>query len=347
MRAFRPLLALALAIASLPFEAARAFANLASAPQVAVVGQVAIAVTPAAVPVSGPLAPNLGPTLPNTLAPAGALAPIPGLVPQAPRALAPAAPLAVAEPGGLASASGRSVRLAQAAAKDGAVLDGSERKPAAEPVGTKLYSAPGLAVALDPAVTLGGALPAAYIAGKYRRERKALAPSPGLKLAELGEASLGWIASAFLSMVAAGLMDAGIAQGLVQGLIWTFGGHGMRQFVERARGEIVGGWQASHDQRYRVGMDGRLRDVRGHKYGEDRYDRWASGATDARERLILRLAAAATGLAFALKAGPAAALAFGLSWTVATALMDHLEDRKDRSYNPDDEERAYAAKFKK
>lgn len=349
MRALRPLLSLALAVGSIPFESRQAFANLASAPQVAVVGQVALAVTPAAVPVSGPPAANLGPTLPNSLAPAGLPAPAPVLVSQAPRALAPATPLAVTDTGGLASADGRTLRLAKAAAGDGdaSVFDGSDQKPAVEPVGTKLYGVSGLAVALDPAVTLGGALPGIYIAGKYRREKTTLAPSPGLKLWELGEASMAWIAVAFLSLMAAGLLEGGLVEGLVQGVLWTFGGHGMRQFVERARGSVVGGWQASHDQKFRVGMDGRLKDVRGHKYGEDRYDRWANGATDARERMILRLAAAATGLAFALSVGAAAALAFGLSWTAATALMDVLEDRKDRSYAPDAEERAFAARFKK
>ncbi len=62
------------------------------------------------------------------------------------------------------------------------------------------------------------------------------------------------------------------------------------------RSTVVGRWQASHDQKYRYGHDGRLRDIRGHKYGEDRYDALAPGKVGRLESGLIRAAAAGMGL---------------------------------------------------
>lgn len=333
----RPLVALALVLGSLPLEAGRAFANLATAPQVVAVQPVARAIAPVspALPSAvGGLASAI--TLPKAAAlqPSLALQPAPALVPTA-RGLAAAE---AARP----KAKGPTADRLAAAAKEGgsgAAYDGSR---------TKLYSASPVALAAaDPGIVAGAALPLAYAAHAYRRESRTLPAAPRLKLAEAAEGAMGWAAAVFLSFLAAGVIDGhALIEGLALGGVWAFGAAGMRQMVEHARGQVVGGWQASHDQKYRIGSDGRLKDVRGRKYGEDRWDRWAAGTTSPAQRLVLRLAAAATGLAFASAAGPLAAAAFGVSWTLATAAYDRFDARKDRRYEPTEEDKAFASRFR-
>ncbi len=60
--------------------------------------------------------------------------------------------------------------------------------------------------------------------------------------------------------------------------LWAAGAWAMRGHLAGLRSTVTGGWQASHDQKYRVDPNtGGLRDVRGHKYGADRYDEWTAG----------------------------------------------------------------------
>lgn len=112
------------------------------------------------------------------------------------------------------------------------------------------------------------------------------------------------------------------------------------------RGKVVDGWQASHDQRYRVGGDGQLRDVRGHKYGADRYERYAPGAVGSTASTLIRLAAAATGAVWLSGAGLTgwalyAAVFVGLEILAARARAKAVADTQPVG----DEGRAHAARF--
>jgi len=78
-----------------------------------------------------------------------------------------------------------------------------------------------------------------------------------------------------------------------QAAVWAAGGWLLVQRLAELRSTVVGGWQASHDQKYRVGYDGRVRDIRGHKYGEDRYEEYAPGAVTKTEKTVIGLLAAA------------------------------------------------------
>lgn len=75
--------------------------------------------------------------------------------------------------------------------------------------------------------------------------------------------------------------------GAGQAAVWTAAGAALVHHLRGLRSTVVGGWQASHDQKYRVGYDGRIRDVRGQKYGSDRYEEYAPGAVSRRERLVV------------------------------------------------------------
>lgn len=79
--------------------------------------------------------------------------------------------------------------------------------------------------------------------------------------------------------------------------LWGAGAYAMRGQLAGMRSTVVGGWQASHDQKYRVDPStGRQKDIRGHKYGADRYEEWAPGPVG---RLATSLIAAATAAAAA------------------------------------------------
>ena len=63
----------------------------------------------------------------------------------------------------------------------------------------------------------------------------------------------------------------------------------------------VGGWQASHDQKYRIDPStGKLRDIRGHKYGSDRYEEYAPGPVGPRATVLIAAAAILGAAAFIL-----------------------------------------------
>lgn len=83
----------------------------------------------------------------------------------------------------------------------------------------------------------------------------------------------------------------------------AFASGAIHETLGRSRRELVGGWQASHDQRYRVGWNGQIRDVRGHKYGEDRYDEKVDGEVTPREQAAVRVTAALSGAAMLWMAG--------------------------------------------
>lgn len=97
-------------------------------------------------------------------------------------------------------------------------------------------------------------------------------------------------------------------------------GRGLAGLLGDFRAVVVGGWQASHDQKYRYDYNGRYRDIRGRRYGEDRYDEFARGQVSARQRLGLEAVAGAAGLAFLRLSGGSwtEALTYGV---VASALL--------------------------
>ena len=104
------------------------------------------------------------------------------------------------------------------------------------------------------------------------------------------------------------------------GALWVLGGAALIQQLGALRSVVVGGWQASHDQRYRVDTNtGQLRDVRGHKYGSDRYEAKLPGPVSAREQAVIDAIAILLGLPWVLGGGPAAVGVYLLS--AATALF--------------------------
>lgn len=83
--------------------------------------------------------------------------------------------------------------------------------------------------------------------------------------------------------------------------LWALGFFAMRAHLAGVRSTVVGGWQASHDQKYRVDYNtGLQKDIRGKKYGEDRYDERADGPVGPRAMTAMGVAAAAAAAAFLL-----------------------------------------------
>jgi len=159
--------------------------------------------------------------------------------------------------------------------------------------GAVILAAPAPVIALTPA------LPAAVEASRLAHLPSPKIPKEGV-LDKVGQA----VESAAIAVpfaLAASLAAAAFAGGpwLVPALAVI--GYGaaaaMRMNLAQRRSIIVGGWQASHDQRYRVShVDGQLRDVRGHKYGQDRYDATVPGPVSKYEEAAFRLVAASAGL---------------------------------------------------
>jgi hypothetical protein len=105
------------------------------------------------------------------------------------------------------------------------------------------------------------------------------------------------------------------------GAFWGWGGAVMLEGLAKSRAVIVGGWQASHDQKMRTDYQtGKLIDIRGRAYGEDRYDRWAPGPVSERERGVLDTAALALGLPWVWALGPKAIALYGASALAVVAL---------------------------
>ena len=83
--------------------------------------------------------------------------------------------------------------------------------------------------------------------------------------------------------------------------LWAAGAWAMRGHLAGLRATVVGGWQASHDQKYRVDTNtGLPRDIRGHKYGSDRYEVWKPGAVGPWATGLIAAASAAAAAAFLL-----------------------------------------------
>lgn len=136
--------------------------------------------------------------------------------------------------------------------------------------------------------------------------------------ADIGVFALGLqILSGIVFLVA----GAHAAYPLLAGALWALGGSEMIKYLGSLRSVIVGGWQASHDQKMRTDYaTGKLKDIRGHKYGEDRYDIHRPGPVSARERAVIDAAAVLFGLPWVIGGGAYAVGGYLLSAAAALYL---------------------------
>jgi hypothetical protein len=157
-----------------------------------------------------------------------------------------------------------------------------------------------------------------------RAAERAQAPAPAVALkkhvvetAELGASA---VALHFLTGMAFLAVGAHAAFPALAGALWLLGGGALIQQLGQLRSVRVGGWQASHDQKMRHDYGtGKLKDIRGRKYGEDRYDEYAPGPVSRRERLITDAAAFAMGLPWVAFAGPKAVALYAAGAAAAFA----------------------------
>lgn len=130
--------------------------------------------------------------------------------------------------------------------------------------------------------------------------------------------------------------------------LWVLSAIGSQQLAAGSRAEVVGGWQASHDQKYRVDTNtGLLRDVRGHKYGEDRYEEYSPGYVRRGERFVFTTFNAWIGTMWLSGGGLWDLLLYNALFTGAFALRDWIGSRRAPYRAPSDpDSQAHARKFK-
>ena len=136
---------------------------------------------------------------------------------------------------------------------------------------------------------------------------------------ETAELAVASVPPHLFAAMASGLTYGKAGYPVVMAAVWHASAEALAAHLGTLRQKVVGGWQASHDQKYRVGGDGRLRDVRGHKYGSDRYEEYAAGAVSAKERLKIAAAMTAMGLLWTYSSGLTASLTFAGLMAAATA----------------------------
>jgi hypothetical protein len=195
--------------------------------------------------------------------------------------------------------------------------------------------------------------PLAYAFYKYRKDLKAVgraeSKSFARRLNETAEAGIGGI----LGLIGAGIATVAVSNPLIWAAAMAGSAFltevGMAESLSKLRSYVIGGWQASHDQKYRVGYDGRLHDVRGHKYGEDRYEAMAPGPVGPAARFVMRSAAAWIGLLWFAGSTAAALLVYNLVLTLLFLLEDFVLSRRGPPQNSpmDAEAAAFAGRFTK
>jgi hypothetical protein len=181
-----------------------------------------------------------------------------------------------------------------------------------------------------------------------RPEGRADKPATAIPLRQrLGEtADLGVVALGFQLLTGIAFLALGAHAGFpaLAGAFWVLAGTELIKQLGKLRSTVVGGWQASHDQKMRTDYGtGKLIDIRGRKYGEDRYDIFAPGPVSARERWTLDATAFALGLPWVLPAGPkavalyaagaAAALGLRRLWRAARPAPAPAEKNPDFEYD--------------
>ncbi len=165
----------------------------------------------------------------------------------------------------------------------------------------EVEQAAGRALLAQPAHARHAAPPAALVEAQALAAPKAEPAKPfdGVKplgaggLVELGAYAL---PVALGSAVLGGNLHGSLALAPALAAGWAVYVKAGEQHIGALRSTLVGGWQASHDQKMRHDYgDGRLKDIRGRKYGSDRYDELFPGTPTAAERLGLRAFAASAG----------------------------------------------------
>lgn len=148
--------------------------------------------------------------------------------------------------------------------------------------------------------------------------------------------------------MASGLTHGTAGYPVVMAALWYGASEALAAHLGTLRQTVVGGWQASHDQKYRVGGDGQLRDVRGHKYGSDRYEEYAAGAVSVKERLTIAAAMTSMGLLWTQSSGLMTSLTFAGLMAAATAFALWRRARRPapREALRTEEEKAHASRFK-
>lgn len=128
-------------------------------------------------------------------------------------------------------------------------------------------------------------------------------PSSPAKTAAWETVEVGATTVPFLIAAAIMKLNLGESAWLIPSMLalWGAGFWAMRSHLSTIRRKVVGGWQASHDQRYRVDpSNGQLKDVRGHKYGEDRYEEYQNGPVGRTATALIGAAAVLGAAAFLL-----------------------------------------------
>jgi hypothetical protein len=154
--------------------------------------------------------------------------------------------------------------------------------------------------------------------------------------AELGVLAAGAQALAGAGFLALGALGARAAFPALEGAFWALAGVEFLRYLAALRGVRVGGWQASHDQKMRTDYGtGQLRDIRGRKYGEDRFDVYAPGPVSTRERWTITAAALALGLPWVLPGGARAVALYAAGAAAAFGLRRLLRARRPAAPAPD------------
>lgn len=168
-------------------------------------------------------------------------------------------------------------------------------------------------------------------AAERRAER---APARPFKDAALDAAEAGAFAAAFHILAGILFLAAGAhaAHPILAGALWGLAASETIKHIARMHGRIVGGWQASHDQKMRHDYGtGELKDIRGHAYGEDRYDKWAPGEVSTRARAAIDVLSVLMGLPWVLGGGPTAVALYLASAGSLIALRRLLAARAART----------------
>ena len=118
---------------------------------------------------------------------------------------------------------------------------------------------------------------------------------------ETAEVATMMIPLAFVAMIMRGTISNPAIMIPAMIALWAAGAWAMRGHLAGLRSTVVGGWQASHDQKYRIDPGtGQLKDIRGHKYGSDRYEEWAAGPVGKLATGLIATSAAVAAAAFLL-----------------------------------------------
>jgi hypothetical protein len=155
------------------------------------------------------------------------------------------------------------------------------------------------------------------------------------------------LAAHFVSIFPNALAQGTPVHPLAMAAVWYGASEGMASTLADARRTVVGGWQASHDQSYRVDPNtGLLRDVRGRKYGEDRYEEYAPGKVSTTERLLAAALSAGMGLLW-VGGDLKNLLLYGASLSFLTLAAALIRSRRPPSppLRQSEEDKAHAARF--